>query len=435
MKEPSLQTRRAFLRSTLLGGAMTWTVPSFFHLTMRSLYAETLDVGTAPRTGKDDTILVVLQLAGGNDGLNTLVPWNNDFYYKARPRLALPGSSLLRVNDELAFHSALTGMQALFEEGKLAIIQGVGYPNPNRSHFRSMEIWQTASDADRSESLGWIGRYFDHQCAGEDVTVGVHVGSTPPQAFAARMPKGITVPAGGAMGRRGPARGREGLMQVRDDAEMALDGGSIDMFGGGGQPAHGFAHPLDFLERTQLDAQVSSEQIGSILRGAPADTAYPGSRLGSDLQTVGRLIGGGMTTRIYYVSQGGYDTHANQAGAHDRLLRELGDALHAFAQDMERQGNFERVVIMTFSEFGRRVQENANGGTDHGAAAPVFITGGAVKGGLYEKMPSLNPADLWRGDVQHAVDFRSIYATLLERHLASPSQPVLGRPFDLLDFI
>jgi len=214
-----------------------------------------------------------------------------------------------------------------------------------------------------------------------------------------------------------------------------LDGGSIDMLGGSARQAMSHEHPLDFLERTQLDAQVSSEQIGAILRGAAPDAVYPTSRLGRDLQTVGRLIGGGMTSRVYYVSQGGYDTHANQAGAHERLLRELGDALHAFAQDMTQQGNFERVVIMTFSEFGRRVQENANNGTDHGAAAPVFITGGAVQGGVFEKMPSLNPADLVRGDLQHAVDFRSIYATLLERHLRAPSAPVLGRRFPLLDFM
>lgn len=430
MTIPTLQTRRTFLRNSVLGGALTWTVPSFIHMTMRSLFADSLNDAIQTRTGKDDTILVVLQLAGGNDGLNTVIPWNNDFYFTARPRLAIPAGTTLKLNDEIAFNPALTGLQEIWDKGQLAIIQGVGYPNPNRSHFRSMEIWQTASDAERFERHGWIGRYFDHQCAGEDVTVGVNVGAMPPQAFTSQQSKGITVPIQGA--RR---VGKNMFMMGETEPEISEAGGSsIEGLGAASQNNPG-ERPLDFLERTALDAQVSSDRIDEVLRQIPATNAYPASRLGRDLEMVGRLIAGGMGTRIYYVSLGGFDTHANQAGAHDRLLRELGDGVAAFTQHMESIGQYDRVALLTFSEFGRRVAENANAGTDHGAAAPVFVAGGAVQGGIYEKMPSLDPNDLQRGDLKFNVDFRSIYATLLERHLKAPSAPILGRAFTPVEFM
>lgn len=193
MKTTGLQTRREFLRTTVLGSAATWTVPAFVHLTMRSLHAEALHSATQHVTGRDDTILVILQLAGGNDGLNTLVPWANDYYYQARPRLAIPQSHVLKLNDAVGFHPALGGLQHLYDTGRLAIIQGAGYPNPNRSHFRSMEIWQTATDADRFERHGWIGRFFDHQCAGMDATSGIHLTGNAPQAFSAQRPKGVSL--------------------------------------------------------------------------------------------------------------------------------------------------------------------------------------------------------------------------------------------------
>src|ERR1700677_3898559 len=192
MKKPTtLHTRREFLRTSVLGGALTWTVPAFLSNTFSALQAEAAGSATQTASGKDSTILVVLQLAGGNDGLNTVIPYGNDYYFQARRRITVPAKSVLRLNDEIGLHSALTGFKALYDAGNLSIVQGSGYPNPNRSHFRSTEIWQTASDADRVEKYGWLGRYFDNACPGADPTVGVTIGSQLPEAFFSRHPKGI----------------------------------------------------------------------------------------------------------------------------------------------------------------------------------------------------------------------------------------------------
>jgi uncharacterized protein (DUF1501 family) len=199
----------------------------------------------------------------------------------------------------------------------------------------------------------------------------------------------------------------------------------------GGAVSHS-GSPLDFLERTALDAQVSSDTIRAIARRSENQATYPTSPLGNSLKLVAKLIGGGLKTRVFYVSQGGYDTHTNQTGTQDRLLKDLGDSVHAFMADVKAQGNLGRVLLMSFSEFGRRVAENANGGTDHGAAAPMFIIGDKVKAGLLGRYPSLAPADLFQGDLKYNVDFRSVYATVLERWLKTRSEPVLGKSFPLL---
>ena len=192
MNQPKLQTRREFLRSSIIGGGIAMTIPSFLQATIQSLHAKELDSATQTATGKDSPILVVLQLAGGNDGLNAVVPYTNDFYHRARPSLGIAKDAVLKIDDHFGLNPGLAGMKSLLDDGSLAIIHGVGYPNPNRSHFRSTEIWQTASDANRSESYGWIGRYFDNQCAGCPADVAVAIGNTTPQAFLAKNPKGIT---------------------------------------------------------------------------------------------------------------------------------------------------------------------------------------------------------------------------------------------------
>lgn len=417
--ELTLKTRRDFLRTGLLGGALTWTVPSFLAGTFSALGDATRD--RVP--DKDAPILVVVQMAGGNDGLNTVIPFANDDYRRARPKLAIPAADALRLNDELGLHPALKGLRDLREAGHLGIIQGVGYPNPNRSHFRSMEIWQTASDAERFERTGWIGRYFDNACAGADATVGVNVGGQLPQAFAATTPKGIALGAG-----RRPARPDMGMMADGGDDEGGdMAGGSIGMLAGGKPaPAGGL---LDYLDRTALDARVSSEKVGAILAKAKTGAEYPASGLAQQFKLVAQLIAGGLPTRIYYVSQGGYDTHTNQAQNHARLLGELGDALKAFTGDLKSQGNLGRVLTFTFSEFGRRVAENASGGTDHGAAGPMFFIAQKPVAALLGKQPGLGAADLNRGDLKYNVDFRGIYAGVLEGWLRTPSEKVLGGKF------
>jgi uncharacterized protein (DUF1501 family) len=433
MTDATLHTRRQFLRSGLVGGSMAWTVPAFVSATMQEFFAKSACSAVRLDNGKDGPILVVVQLAGGNDGLNAIVPWTSDDYYRARPRLAVPRKEALRLDDSFGWHPGLAGLKELYDDGSLAVVHGVGYPNPNRSHFRSMEIWQTASEADRYEKHGWIGRYFDSQCRGDDAGVGIALSHETPQAFRAAQSKGITF--------QDPDQYR--FIGVGDDAigdaeseffETMNAGDSIGSLSGSTRTRSSDS-PLDFLERTALDAQVTSDEIRSISRTAQNEASYPQGRLANDLKTVARLIAGGMPTRIYYVSQGGYDTHTNQQGAHDRLLREFGGSIQAFMKDLAAQGNLDRVLVMGFSEFGRRVEENASGGTDHGAAAPVLLAGGRVLGGLHGTFPSLKPADLDRGDPIHTVDFRSIYASVLEQHLRAPSREILGRQFPQLKLI
>ena len=441
-KEQSLHTRRQFLRTSLLGGALASTVPLFLEKTFLCL--DTMAAATPGQiiTGKDSTILVVLQLAGGNDGLNTVVPYASDAYYKARPTIFIPPKDILKVNDVAGLHPRLTGLCDLYGQGNLGIVQGVGYPNPNRSHFRSTEIWQTASDENQTKSQGWLGSYFDSCCQGADPSsVGIAVSGQTPQAFASPNPKGVAF--------SNPEQFRymsEAASNPRDadqfmrrmnspDAEAPSmsgpdDGGTIDMISG---KADKDGSTLDFLQRTALGAELSSDRILQITRKTKSSVNYPSSQLGNSLNLVSRLIAGGMPTRVYYVSQGGFDTHANQLPSHDRLMTDLNGALSSFVADLKAQGNFSRILMISFSEFGRRVVENASGGTDHGAAAPLFVLGGGVKPGLYGTYPSLT--DLCDGDLKFNTDFRSVYATALEKWLGAPSEQVLGRKYPLLPFI
>jgi uncharacterized protein (DUF1501 family) len=441
-----LRTRRDFLRTTVLGGALSWTVPAFLSNTFSALQAEAADSATQTATGRDGSILVVLQMAGGNDGLNTVVPFSNDYYHNARPRLAIAPTAVLKINDSIGLHPSLTGFKSLYDGGNLALVQGVGYPNPNRSHFRSTEIWQTASDSERFEKYGWIGKYFDNACPGCDPTVGVSIGNQMPQAFASKTPTGVSLQnpqsyrfISGANGGNTSEQSYRKLNSPDPDPSMdahagdtgadANSGGTIGAISGSA-PHTGSA--LDFLERTAMDAQVSSDKILAVSSKVANQATYPQSPLGNSLSLVARLIGGGLPTRIYYVSQGGYDTHTNQINTQQRLLQELGDSVKAFTDDMKAQGNMGRVLVMTFSEFGRRVAENANAGTDHGAAAPMFVVGDKVRSGLLGRYPSLAPEDLLEGDVRYNVDFRSVYAGILEGWLKTPSAPILGRHFQPL---
>jgi uncharacterized protein (DUF1501 family) len=424
MKSSPFYTRREFLRSGLLGGALAYSAPAFLMSTMNALHAATVDSAGQGLTGKDAPILVVLQLSGGNDGLNTVIPYHNDFYYKARPTLGINANEVLKIDDTSGLHPALAGMKELFDDGLAAIRHGVGYPNPNRSHFRSMEIWHTAVDSDRSSNRGWLGRYFDNTCSGCDPTIAINIGKENPQAFAAKIPKGISFQAERPLAFEDPMAA---VHEMMDDRSEGASGGSIAYLRGGGGTEQ--IDALDFIERTVMHAQVSSEQIGKISKVYTTQESFPTTPLGRDLRTVAQLIGGGMPTRIYYVSHGGFDTHANQSNTHRNLLATMGDAVKSFMRELKRQGNQERVLVLAFSEFGRRVSENAGRGTDHGAAAPCFLFGGRVKPGVHGVMPSLDPDDLFEGDLKFNTDFRSIYASILEDHLKTDSRPILGKNF------
>lgn len=443
MNHPLFTTRRDFLRTTLLGGALSWTVPSFVAQTFSALHAEADGSLTQVATGKDSPILVLIQLAGGNDGLNTVVPYTNDFYYNARPTIGIAKDQVLPLNDTLGLNPAMTGFKSLYDAGHLAIVNGVGYPNPNRSHFRATEIWQTASDEDKYLTDGWLGRYFDNACQGCDPTVGINLGPRLPQAFASHNPTGITLENPDSYRFMGASPNDDETLAYRsmytpnpDDLAppSASSGASVSMVSGtvtlqNGQSA------LDFLERTSMDAQVSSDKIRAIASKTTSSGTYPSTGLAKNLQLVARLIAGGLPTRVFYVSQGGYDTHTNQRGGQDGRLKELAEAVKAFTDDLTALSAFDRVMIMTFSEFGRRVAQNGSGGTDHGAAAPMFLIGSKLKAGLLGAEPSLAPADLQDGDIKFNTDFRSVYASILQDWLKTNPLPILGRPFPTLPIV
>ena len=428
---------------SLLGCAVTATIPSFLTQTVWALENAADGSLTQAATGKNSPILVVVQLGGGNDGLNTIVPYGHAEYFKARPRLAVQKDKILPVTREIGFNSSLADLKKLFDAGEMAVIQGVGYPNPNRSHFRSMEIWHTASDSDRFEKYGWIGKYFDNCCKGAEPTVGVNIGQTLPQALLAKTPTGVSLDNPDAYRwvseqSIGEGKGSEAekFYKTLNDAEqegMAADlaggansGGSIGAVSGIGEKSV-MRNPLDYLERTAMDAQLSSQKIREISRKYKSTVNYPNGQLSRGLKLIAQMIAGGLPTRVYYASQGGYDTHSQQANAHQNLLNDFNGSISTFIQDLKQQGNFPRVLIMTFSEFGRRVAENASGGTDHGTAAPMVLFGQGFKSRLIGDHPSLK--DLDQGDLKFKIDFRSVYATVLEEWLKVPSEQILGKKF------
>lgn len=422
-----MKTRREFLKKSITGVAAGWTLPTFLHSTALGMEQQTSAAGVQATTGRDNPITVVLQLGGGNDGLNTVIPFSNDVYYRNRPGIGLKGNQVLKLNDELGLHPNLKGIKALYDNGDVALINGVGYPNPNRSHFRSMEIWHTASDSNINEHYGWLGRYFDNTCEGApDPATGISITAAPPQAFLGTRQIGISL--------KNPNSYQfieEGQPMMAAEGAEDMSGATISELGLGAQKEDP-ASNLDFLQRTTMDAEISSDLILDVTKRQQNAVEYPNSRLARDLALVAQLIAGGMPTRVYYVNLGGFDTHANQLGTHSRLMTQFSEAVAAFCKDLKKLGHYDRVMVMSFSEFGRRVKENASGGTDHGVAGPMFLFGGGVKAGTYGKYPSL--VDLDKGDLKHNVDFRSVYATVLDNWMNFDSQRVLKRKFSHLAF-
>lgn len=401
-------TRREFLRTAAIAG-LGLTLPAF----LTESIAATTPLGTIPGF-KDDRILVVVQLGGGNDGLNTVVPYSNDDYFSARKGLALEKSALLRLDDHLALNGSMEDLKELYDEGGLAIINGVGYPNPNRSHFRSMEIWQTAVDSDRYSDTGWIGRYFDNCCNGTPEPVaGVNVSSETPQAFAGKRRVGVSFAQPGAFKW---VEGKHGGSRAAFDALNKVNNGKRNP-----------ADTLDFIRHTAANAVISSDKVITASRTKRQMPEYPGVAIGKQLRDIATLIAGGLPTRIYYTSISGFDTHANQVNTHNNLLGQYSSALAAFMKDLKSIGVADRVMVMTFSEFGRRVSENASRGTDHGTAGPVFLTGAGIKPGLHSTYPSLT--DLDDGDLKHTLDFRCLYGEILEKWFEADPTKVLGRKF------
>lgn len=443
MNERTMYTRRDFLATGLKSAGLVaaWGyVPSF--LTQSAL---------AATPAKDQTILVVVQLSGGNDGLNTVVPYTNDLYYQLRPNLGLKKENLWQLNDAFGLNSALSPLRELYDDGRVSVIQNVGYPNPNRSHFRSMEIFHTASEAEAGVKMGWLGRYFDNQCGGIDprntaeaeklATIGISMGKVMPQAFrnqanvalALDNPETFRWNTSGETS--GLARAQEAIFAKLNKPAPTPAASSMNRMGG---PGHGelqadSADALDFLKHTAMNAVLAGDRVRDLLAKYKGKIEYPQGGLSGQLRMVAKLIAGNMPTRVYYVHQGGYDTHANQLYSHERLLGELANSLKAFQADLAFQGNADKVMCMAFSEFGRRVAENGSAGTDHGAAGPMFLLGPKLKAGLNGGAPDLN--DLVDGDIRHQTDFRQVYTSVLEDWLGVPGHKVLGQKYDKLALV
>ncbi len=377
-------TRREFVKKGLTMVAVGVTAPSFITRTALAM-SNPWDVAQlTSRPGvPDDRVLVVIQLGGGNDGLNTVVPYSQDAYYRARPTLAVPQKEVLRVNDDLGFHPGLQKVMDLHEKGALAVIQGVGYPNPSRSHFKSMEVWQTAGPEGRVLRYGWIGRYFDSKCpVCERPTVGVNVGPSMPLAMQAESGMGVSLedpeafqwmPALNGIG----AKEEQELFRLLNAPAVLPGSPGIPL---GNSPGGNESGTIDFLRHTAMNAYVSSAQVRDAVRGYRGGVDYPNSQFAAGMRLIAQMIAGKLPTKVYYAHMTGFDTHAAQRGAHENLLAQFAEGVAAFYKDLEAQGNADRVVVLAFSEFGRRVAENGSGGTDHGTAAPMFVFGKALKG-------------------------------------------------------
>lgn len=406
--------RRDFLKQTLAGSALVSmgaaTVPGFLARSARAAAVE---------GGSTEKILVVVQLLGGNDGLNTVVPHKNDGYPRARRALRLPPAQLHKVTDEIGLHPGLGQFGKLLEDGRLAIVQGVGYPNPDRSHFRSMEIWETARTESGAVETGWLGRVLD---------------AHPPRPGADLPALAIGPRTGLALkARTTEAPSLDSLEQYRlrlagDEAAKRTERDALDRLA---RLDRGDDPLLGFVRRSTLVAYDSSKRLEQVA-AQKGESKYPQNYgLARRLELIAQIVKAGFGTRIYYTTLDGFDTHANQLASHAALMTELGDSLAAFHADLKAAGQADRVAVMTFSEFGRRVAENASAGTDHGAAAPLFVVGPVKQAGLIGEHPSLD--DLDDGDLKHHTDFRRVYAAMLERWLGLPAAPVLGEGFPPLE--
>lgn len=396
--------RRDFLKTSSLATSTLW-LPKF----LQGFQVP----GSLASNGK---VLIVLQLSGGNDGLNTVIPVRNDIYYKERPRLGIAREAALSLTDEVGLHPALTGLKSLYDGGDMAILNSVGYPNPDRSHFRSMDIWHTASPANEYWNTGWLGRFIDAQCSGcpHPASAALELDDTLSLALKGVKAKGLAL----------------------EDPKKLYEGAKSPFF-----KAYSAAHtplqqeaPVDYLYKTMAETLSSADYLYGQSRQKPTSAVYPGSELGKNFKTIASLILADTDTSVYYLSHGSFDTHVGQEGQQQRLFSQMNEALAAFIEDMKKNGKWKDVLIVTFSEFGRRVAQNASGGTDHGAANNLFVMGGGLKQrGLLNAMPDLN--DLQEGDLKFKVDFREVYATLLGNWLQTDADAILGSKLPKLGFV
>jgi len=399
-----MTNRRDFLKVSSLVG-LGATVPTFLARTA-------LAAPDAAKPGARDTILVVVQLTGGNDGLNTVIPYTDDLYASYRPTIKVPADRVKKVNDAIGLHPSLDGLAGLLEDKALCVVQGVGYPNPSQSHFRSMDIWHAASTAE-TPTEGWVGRALKtmnvpaFHVAGNNESAPLALTGSP-----ARVPSITSI--------------EDFQLKLADKAGKAV---IEDAARAGGKPGL-----LDFVQKTALNTYASSQKLQEVGKNYEPKVPYPATGLANRLKLCAQLIDAGLGARVFYVSIDGFDTHANQGGpqgSHANLLAEVSGAITAFYKDLAARGHKDRLLVMTFSEFGRRAKENGSRGTDHGSGAPMFLVGGKVNAGAVGAHPSLK--DLELGNLKFGTDFRQVYAAILDKWLGVPSKEVIGGSFKPVD--
>jgi uncharacterized protein (DUF1501 family) len=393
--------RRKFIKDSALASSLFF-VPSFVKA-FESVATEQMGYKR----------LVIIQLAGGNDGLNTIIPHNNDIYYKSRPRLAIT-KDIIKLNDNLGFHPSLAPLRSLFDNGELSIINNVGYPNPVRSHFRSMDIWQTASGADEYLQSGWLGRYLDKY------------GKKPYNAL--EMDEQLSLAMKGEHFNGIATSDYRVLYKISKDPYFK---NVLNHY----NDTHLSEHNLGYLYQTMIEAKSSAKYIYETTKVKLSQQEYPQNKFAKQLKNVAQFINSNIDTKVFYTSLGGFDTHANQQNKQARLLKQYAESVSAFVKDLKRNKTFEDTLILTFSEFGRRVKQNAANGTDHGAANNVFVIGKNLKkAGFYNNLASLSDLD-GNGDLKYEIDFRTIYATILSQWLKADDTSILNQSFDKLRFI
>ena len=409
-------TRRDFIKKSATTVAVGLAVPPWL---AKMVWADSVADNALAASGQAaGRSLVVIQLTGGNDGLNTVVPYSDSIYRSARPVLAHDAGKVLHLTDTIGLSPVMGGMKTLYDQGRLAIVQGAGYPNPNHSHFRSMEIWQTA-EPEKLGTEGWVGRYLDAIRSGRTSPLtGINIGNEASEAFTNAH---AAVPSIQGLANFGVVFPGNAEGQARTAALKQIQMGDANTPYG------------KFFQQTAAETYDSADQIAAGIRQYHSTVQYPKSSFGKGMQEIAQLIAANLGTRVYYIATGGFDTHAQQIRRHDLLWQDVSDTLLAFQTDLEQMNAGDHVLTLAFSEFGRRVHENANGGTDHGTASEMFILGKPVHGGLYGAYPSL--ADLDAGDLKYTTDFRAVYATVLDRWLGTDSEIVLGRRYEDLKFV
>ncbi|MBI3820150.1 MAG: DUF1501 domain-containing protein [Planctomycetes bacterium] len=410
-------SRRGFLQNSVGALALGGTLPTIME---KAVAAQAAGGGS-----KNGRILVVVTLAGGNDGLNTVVPFEQDPYYKLRPTIGHPKADVRKISDQIGLHPLMKKTEAAFKDGHVAVMLGVGYPNPNRSHFHSMDVWQSADPELNNTRTGWLGRVVDSAPdARENAMFAFHLGEETPRMLLAenrRITTFSSLQDYNLVADRFAPNDRTRVERAWD--AMARDGAA----------EAGGSTSLQLARRTMAQALVSANELKDVLGKSATNATYPQGGLAQNFKLAGQVIGAGLPVHVVSLTFGGFDTHANEKNSHAQLWQQIDDAVAAFIDDLAQRGRADDVAIMLYSEFGRRVAENGSAGTDHGAAAPVFIYGKSVGGGIYGEQPSL--ANLDDGDVKFSTDFRRIYSTILENWLSVDSQPILGAKFDKMPFM